>query len=559
MIMSSGNKNTLFLAAVFAVVALAFLGLSFASDDSDAASVANGAVLSEDQSVGTWDLDDAGVLSVVSTIPDSDYASVTLDGIGAYYASVKIVKISGFTKDLTSLFSRGIYTSLTNLYYVGSWDSPRSMDWTYDPSTWTLTVDTKQGDLYFSKPEHSDTPILPWSEYFFYTQFQHAVVTGTATTLGSYVFWGCTSLTTLTSDTITKINGTWTLKDTNISEVNMPNLATIEYFQWSPIVSTDSSDKYISCFTGTNVQIMNTPKLSYIGNNAFRDRTSLTDLKLNASSVKIHYSALRGCTALKDLDVSGITYLDRNVFTDCGLTGTFVFSNLTSVVTWGESPFYSWAGLTGVEIPSLAKSDVSLFKNCVNLRSVVLSDELATFAGSSFYGCTSLVSVEFPDTLTTISNNMFRDCTALKSVVIGNKVTTIDYSAFQGCTVLSSVTQREGTYRERVHTRFVCIPWLPSVHRGELRQSRHRTHRQDQQLCLPELYQSAYGEHRRWCDGTRRTRVPRLQFSHHGHLWNRFGEDIQHIPFAGEPHHSHLLRGDKGHRKQHVLRMLFSC
>ena len=80
------------------------------------------------------------------------------------------------------------------------------------------------------------------------------------------------------------------------------------------------------------------------------------------------------------------------------------------------------------------------FYNCTSLTSVVIPDSVTTIGSYAFAYCSSLTSVTIGNSVTTIGERAFRNCTSLTSVTIGNSATSIGEEAFYNCSSLTSVT-----------------------------------------------------------------------------------------------------------------------
>ena len=81
----------------------------------------------------------------------------------------------------------------------------------------------------------------------------------------------------------------------------------------------------------------------------------------------------------------------------------------------------------------------SAFKNCTDIVSVVMKENIQALYMDIFMGCTSLERVELPSNLSSLSINMFKDCTSLKEIVIPNRISEISRSCFENCTSLEKV------------------------------------------------------------------------------------------------------------------------
>lgn len=80
------------------------------------------------------------------------------------------------------------------------------------------------------------------------------------------------------------------------------------------------------------------------------------------------------------------------------------------------------------------------FKDCTNIRSLVLPDGLKDTGYGTFWGCTSMESVVLPEGLTKVGSGSFRQCSKLKQINLPNSIISIEDSAFYLCRELDSVT-----------------------------------------------------------------------------------------------------------------------
>ena len=149
----------------------------------------------------------------------------------------------------------------------------------------------------------------------------------------------------------------------------------------------------------------------------FRNKTSLTSVKLPKTLKKIGSYAFSGCS---------------------GLTSVTIPDSVTSI---GDRAFQDCSSLTSVTIPdSVTSIPIQTFDGCSSLTSVTIPDGVTTIGSSAFNGCSSLTSVTIPDSVTEICYCAFSGCRSLTSVTIGNSVKYIENYAFDGCSGLTSVT-----------------------------------------------------------------------------------------------------------------------
>ncbi|MCD7728980.1 MAG: leucine-rich repeat domain-containing protein [Clostridia bacterium] len=109
-----------------------------------------------------------------------------------------------------------------------------------------------------------------------------------------------------------------------------------------------------------------------------------------------------------------ITAIGDNAFKNCtSLTSVTIGSGVTSI---GDGAFEYCTSLTSVAIPdSVTSIGDDAFFYCTSLTSIAIPDSV-TYIGSAFYGCTSLTSITIPNKVTSIGYSAFYDCTALTEI-----------------------------------------------------------------------------------------------------------------------------------------------
>ena len=133
-----------------------------------------------------------------------------------------------------------------------------------------------------------------------------------------------------------------------------------------------------------------------------------------------------------------ITYIGDMAFYECtSLKNITIPDSVTSI---GDSAFFDCTSLTSVIIPnSVTSIGKDAFWCCTSLKSVTIGNSVTSIGASAFSVCTSLTSVTIPNSVTSIGDLAFQRCDSLTSVTIGNSVTSIGYGAFSGCSSLTSV------------------------------------------------------------------------------------------------------------------------
>ena len=133
-----------------------------------------------------------------------------------------------------------------------------------------------------------------------------------------------------------------------------------------------------------------------IGEDAFRNRDSLTSVSIPSSVTNIRRRAFWNCTSLREVNIPyGVTEI-------------------------GFETFYNCPSLTSVEIPStVTQIWPGAFSYCAGLTSVSIPAGVTIIERNSFSHCTNLASVEIPATVTSIEADAFLDCPKLMEVHFG--------------------------------------------------------------------------------------------------------------------------------------------
>ncbi len=237
-------------------------------------------------------------------------------------------------------------------------------------------------------------------------------------------------------DTVTKIEHSAFLNCTNLKTVKLSeSLITIgsKSFRNTAITQIDIPDTVTSILDG-----------------AFADCKYLSKVNLSKALSTISAYAFAKCEALTSIEIPKSLKTTKEayygeykygyhygVFFGCNNLKTVTFENGVTIIPTGL--FANNEGLEKIEIPdTVTKIDHKAFLNCVNLKEVILHDNLTEIVADAFNN-TGIKTIELPDTVTTLGNAVFANCKYLESVTLSNKVKTVPSSAFENCISLSEV------------------------------------------------------------------------------------------------------------------------
>ena len=184
--------------------------------------------------------------------------------------------------------------------------------------------------------------------------------------------------------------------------------------------------------------------ITAIGNYAFYQCSSLTNVSIPNSVTSIGEDAFGLCTSLTSITIpDSVTSIETGAFWGCyNLTGITIPNSVTSI---GNHAFSSCTGLTDIVIPEGVTSiGNNTFNGCTSLTSVTIPSSVTSLGENAFYRCTSLTSVTIPEGVTSIGYQAFQKCSSLTNVTIPSSVTSIGAFAFESCIKLTSITIPEG-------------------------------------------------------------------------------------------------------------------
>ena len=321
----------------------------------------------------------------------------------------------------------------------------------------------------------------------------------TITSIGSYAFYNCSALTTVTiPDTVTNVESSAFYNCSALEKILLPegltSLGNSAFYNCSALMKVTIPEKVTNVenyafYNCSALETVSLPEgLTSIGNYAFQDCSSLATVKLPESLETIGRYAFRYCTSLGELRIpSGVTSVSSSApFDGCtaltkvtfgrGMTKvpgnicremkaltTLEYEEDNGITSIGSYAFYNCSVLTTVAIPgtvttvenyafyncsalekiSFPEGLISLgryaFQNCSSLATVILPESLTSIGSYVFYGCNNLKSITFPDSLESISDYAFYNCGQLEEIVLPAALKTLGNYVFTNCSKITSV------------------------------------------------------------------------------------------------------------------------
>lgn len=214
-------------------------------------------------------------------------------------------------------------------------------------------------------------------------------------------------------------------------------------------------------YTGTASTVSVPATIKEIGEEAFSDNVSMTEIKLPNTLEKISYAAFSGCNNLKQVIVpDSVKEIGTAAFCNCSSltsvdigknvknlgTGVFTGCSLLSVVSGNDyfkcidGAIYDKSIETLYELLPNAKTKRDPSSNdLVPLTTYKMPDSVSDIKPYALYGCRNIDEIIFSNYLKEIPAYSFSYCNSLTSLKIPYSVDLIDMKAFEYCINLEDV------------------------------------------------------------------------------------------------------------------------
>lgn len=280
-------------------------------------------------------------------------------------------------------------------------------------------------------------------------------IPNTVTTIGKSAFNGCSYLSSIIlPNSITSIEASSFNYCSSLSSITLPNSLT-----------KIGNYAFAHCRGLTSISIPSS--VISIQHNAFNSCNSLTSVNLSNSLTQIEHSTFFSCYELSSIDIpNSITKIGSSAFYRClSLSSVSLPDSLKKIES---STFYNCIALTSIDLPSTLETIESTAFNETGLSSITIPNSILSIGDGAFGNCIYLDSVMFfaeNPTYTGASHTYpFRNCNNLKTVIIGENVQNIPAYAFAGLTNLTSITSNPITPPTIKSTTFFDVPRMTPLY-----------------------------------------------------------------------------------------------
>jgi len=263
--------------------------------------------------------------------------------------------------------------------------------------TWTLTSDgvlniEGSGPMANYDPPYFTGPQIPWGSHI--DKIKTLSIGNSVTTIGSYILWGCWSVTSISiGNSVTIIGKGAFQKCKNIKSITIPNS-----------VITIDEESFDSCtsLTGT-LTIPNS--VTKIGKSAFCYCVDLTSVLIGNSVRTIGSQTFYGCEKIKTITIpSSVTTIGSKSFQGC--------YELTEIIVNGNNPNY--CSNNGILYNKI--QDTLIQCPAGKIGEINILNSVSTIEEYAFFGCSKITSLIIGNSVNRIGQVAFSYCSGLKSI-----------------------------------------------------------------------------------------------------------------------------------------------
>lgn len=182
-----------------------------------------------------------------------------------------------------------------------------------------------------------------------------------------------------------------------------------------------SIDKYAFSHCNLIKEVIIGSNIKVVGSYAFKDCENIEKVIIDKNVELIGEGAFNGCHNIKEIKLPFIGSKHTN-----NTSFTYIFENYKNLPE-------------KVEIYNITEIKENAFKDCENVKEIILPDTLTIINKNAFSNCYDLEIIKLPESVTLIAESAFMNCISLKTIEIEINVEEIKDYAFFGCTRLKEV------------------------------------------------------------------------------------------------------------------------
>lgn len=222
-------------------------------------------------------------------------------------------------------------------------------------------------------------------------------------------------------------------------------------------ITTIGDEAFKNC---TTLKTITYPEsVTAIGAYAFAGCTNLAEVEISENIGYIGSYAFSNCPRLESVTINGGTTWNMGIFQDSVITNLYVNCNLPdsyngdelrkatyknvifgdSVTSIGSCAFANQCSISNLTLGNNVETIGNNAFASTTIESVVIPNSVTELGRGCFASCTQLTNVVIGTGLSTIADSTFHNCTSLKSITIPANVTYLDYYALNGCSALSEI------------------------------------------------------------------------------------------------------------------------